>query len=180
MSNGLYDTPPALILNDPFQLGDESIPIQGNHPCALDSCHYAALVIQGIEEKLGPPLDERSPYDQRFLDTFLGIRYRFPRLLQASLDAIVYSDNLLIPNIDIHPGELIRDPNRVVQFSAGGGYHFGSQENLAFLLKLAPLVLNHPIAKRLKLNAESYKDSVERWLGFKDYPNLVKEKELGS
>lgn len=121
--------------------------IEGRHPCALDACHYSALVVQAIEEGLGPPVEERSPYDQRFLDTFFGIRHRHPLLLQSALHAVVYSDDLLIPNIDINPGQLLHGPDRLVRFAPGGGYHRESPENLEFLMKLAPLVLRHPIGR---------------------------------
>ena len=167
MSKAFNHLPETLLLNDPFQIGDRSIVIEGQHPCALDSCHYAALVIQSIEEKLSPPLEERSPYEQRFLDTFFGIRHRHPRLLQAVLHAVVYSDNLFIPNIDINPGQLLHGPSRIVQYTPGGGYHRGSQENLAFLLKLTPLVLNHPIGRHLGLTPNSFKDALERMLGLR-------------
>lgn len=180
MNEPLDHAPEMLLLNDPFQMGDRSIAIEGQQPCALDSCHYTALVVQSIEEDLGPPVEERSPYEQRFLDTFFGIRHRHPRLLQAALHTVVYTDSLLIPNIDIYPGQLLHGPNRIVQYTAGGGYHLGSQENLTFLLKLTPLVLNHPIGRHLGLTPESYKDALERWLGLKDYPRLVKDKEVAS
>ena len=180
MSEPLDNIPEVLLLNDPFQLANTPLLVEGQHPCALDSCHYAALVVQSIEEGLGPPLEARSPYEQQFLDTFFGIRHRHPRLLQSALHTVLYADNLLIPNIDIDPGQLLRGSNRIVQYTAGGGYHQGSEENLTFLLKLTPLVLKHPTGRHLGLTPESYKDAVERLLGFKDYPHLQKEKELAS
>lgn len=139
---------------------------------AIDTCHFAALVLQSIAENLGPPMTGRSPYDQRWLERFSGYCVHRQDLLPAVLRALTYADSLLIPNIDIDPGELFRGPSRLLQFSSFDTFHLKeSQESFEYLLKLQALVLKHPLICKFGYGSQEYQDAVERILGFKDFPD---------
>jgi len=141
--------------------------------------HYGALILQSIDEKLGPALGNRHPYEQRLFDSILRQRFTNGELIPSVLRLLVYSDNLLVPNVDISPGELCQGDHPVIQLSAGSGY-VASEDCLKCMLDYTALAVKHPIARDLALSAESYRDAVQRLLGFKKYPNLAKEQALGN
>jgi hypothetical protein len=162
-----------VIPEDRFLKMDPNFVVRGSAPYAIDVIHYGALLLQSIKEGLGPPLKMRSPFEQKILELIMKRDYSDVGLIPSVLRLLVYADNILVPNVDLLPGKLYGGDDPVIQLSTGGGYELKSEDCLVNMMDYADMAIKHPIGRDLALSPDSYKDALERFLGFKPWPNLT-------
>ena len=140
---------------------------------ALDTTHFGALVLRSISEGHEPGFQERSWYDQLFLEAIATYDLANPRLGDAALASLLLSEKLIVPNIDVFWTKRfgIGDAAIIEWASTGTYYERKSRECRKFLSSLAPQVLRHPLSQHHQLTQDQYESAIDEILGFKEGPN---------
>jgi hypothetical protein len=146
--------PIRLPLTDPFRFHQE-LTFDSERSIILDVCHHVALVLEAIQEGLAPKKSERNGYDQVLLNEFGGYLAGNRLPIETALRLIVLYEDLVIPNIDVHPGKLYSD-YKMVRLGRSVRYEWSSEEFQEFARSLRELVVLHPMARHLHITGREY------------------------
>ena len=141
-------------IEDRFRFNQE-LTFDSDKSLIFDFSHYAALILQAIQEGLAPPKEERSGYDQVLLGEVGAYLAGDPAPRDTALRLLVLYEDLVVPNVDVHPGKLYNEFN-VVRPGRSVQYQWQSEDFCEFTRSLQPLVLQHPVAQHHGITESDY------------------------